>query len=114
MIDMNERQKEVLTGGSRLAAEWFARGVDADYLTQALTSGLPAQIGSPIGPVRRRLTDKLPPQLPRTAASAATESPARRLMLECAECGRPGPPAALPDGLCPLLPRPLRDLTRLP
>ncbi|WP_415925087.1 hypothetical protein [Streptomyces sp. ND04-05B] len=121
-----------------LAAEWFARGVDADYLTQALTAGLPARISSPIGLVHRRLTDKLPPQLPVTAASAATESPARRLMVECAVSGRPGPPAALPDGLCrscrtlsadsaptaPAEPRTgrgvsalvskLRDLTRLP
>ncbi|MFD9498015.1 MarR family transcriptional regulator [Streptomyces sp. NPDC060035] len=83
-----------------LAAEWFARGVDADYLIQALTAGLPAQVGSPIGLVRRRLTDKLPPQLPSAAAPAATGSPVRRLLVECAECGRPGPPEALPDGLC--------------
>lgn len=30
-----------------LAAAWFSRGVDADYLTQALTAGLPAQVDSP-------------------------------------------------------------------
>jgi hypothetical protein len=37
-----------------LAAAWFARGVSADYLTSALTAGLPEGIGAPIGLVRRR------------------------------------------------------------
>ncbi|MFJ4837807.1 MarR family transcriptional regulator [Streptomyces sp. NPDC088746] len=85
-----------------LAAAWFARGVSADYLTSALTAGLPERIGSPIGLVRRRLTDKMPPQLP--AAPARTQNPpgtpVRALLVECAECGRPGPAEALPDGLC--------------
>ncbi|MFD1852914.1 MarR family transcriptional regulator [Kitasatospora cinereorecta] len=44
-----------------LAATWFARGVDADYFAQALAAGLPAQVASPVGFVRRRLVDKLPP-----------------------------------------------------
>jgi hypothetical protein len=121
-----------------LAAEWFTRGVDADYLTQALTAGLPAQVGSPVGLVRRRLTDKLPPQLPSSPAPATAVAPGRRLLPECTECGRPGAPEALPDGLCrpcrttapdttPAVPAAppavrdvhalvsrLRDLTRLP
>ncbi|MEV8226720.1 MarR family transcriptional regulator [Streptomyces sp. NPDC079167] len=117
-----------------LAADWFARGVDADYLTQALTAGLPAQVGSPVGLVRRRLTDKLPPHAPSTPAPATTAAPKRRLLAECTECGRPGSPEALPDGLCrPCRTAPpetpaiapaerdvhalvgqLRDLTRLP
>ncbi|MGW2086641.1 MarR family transcriptional regulator [Streptomyces sp. NPDC001880] len=83
-----------------LAAEWFTRGVNADYLTHALTSGLPAQVDSPIGFVRRRLNDKLPPHLPTTPTSDAPGTPVRRLMVECTECGTPGPPEALPDGLC--------------
>ncbi|MCX4416954.1 MarR family transcriptional regulator [[Kitasatospora] papulosa] len=84
-----------------LAAAWFTRGVDADYLTHALTAGLPAQVDSPVGFVRRRLTDKLPPRLTSSTASAtaaATRGP--RLLAECTECGRPGAPEALPDGLC--------------
>ncbi|MFJ6855059.1 MarR family transcriptional regulator [Streptomyces sp. NPDC091271] len=117
-----------------LAADWFARGVDADYLTQALTAGLPAQVGSPVGLVRRRLTDKLPPQVTSSPAPATTAAPKRRLLAECTECGRPGSPEALPDGLCrPCRTTPpetpstapaerdvhalvgqLRDLTRLP
>ncbi|MFD5188851.1 MarR family transcriptional regulator [Streptomyces sp. NPDC058357] len=86
------------------AAEWFERGVDADYLTQALTAGLPASIGSPFGFVRRRLHDKLPPRLP-AATPAAQETPVRRLMMECTECGVPGRPEAFRDGLC----RPCRE-----
>ncbi|WP_413752556.1 MarR family transcriptional regulator [Streptomyces sp. R-74717] len=85
-----------------LAAAWFARGVSADYLTSALTAGLPERIGSPIGLVRRRLTDKMPPQLPVAPAPASglPGTPVRSLLVECAECGRPGPAEALPDGLC--------------
>ncbi|MFJ2220323.1 MarR family transcriptional regulator [Streptomyces anulatus] len=80
------------------AAEWLARGVDADYLTAALTAGLPAHVDSPVGFVRRRLTDKIPPRLP--AENAAPGVPTRRLLVECTECGAPGRPEALPDGLC--------------
>ncbi|MFH9615836.1 MarR family transcriptional regulator [Streptomyces pratensis] len=86
----------------RLAAEWFARGVDADYLIQALAAGLPALIGSPVGFVRRRLTDKIPPRLPAAAAGREASAVRPRLLVECAECGRPGPADALPDGLCRL------------
>ncbi|MFE8009912.1 MarR family transcriptional regulator [Streptomyces sp. NPDC057418] len=121
-----------------LAAAWFTRGVNADYLTQALTAGLPAQVGSPVGFVRRRLTDKLPPHQPSSPARTTASAPVRRLLAECTACGRPGAPEALPDGLChtcrpttpdttptaPTEPLPvrdvhalvgqLRDLTRLP
>ncbi|GGV93191.1 hypothetical protein GCM10015535_55780 [Streptomyces gelaticus] len=88
----------------QMAAEWFARGVDADYLTRALTAGLPASVDLPFGFVRRRLRDKLPPRLP-AAAPAAPGTPVRRLMVECTECGAPGRPEAFRDGLC----RPCRD-----
>ncbi|MGC5535545.1 MarR family transcriptional regulator [Streptomyces sp. SR-10] len=80
------------------AAEWLARGVDAGYLTAALTAGLPAHVDSPVGFVRRRLTDKIPPRLP--AEQAPPGTPTRRILVECAECGAPGRPEALPDGLC--------------
>ncbi|MFB7184406.1 MarR family transcriptional regulator [Streptomyces sp. NPDC056230] len=83
-----------------LAAQWFTRGVDTDYLTHALTSGLPARVDSPIGFVRRRLTDKIPPHLPVTPTPATPRTPTLRLMAECTECGTPGHPEALPDGLC--------------
>jgi len=84
-----------------LAAAWLDRGVSTDYLTQALIAGLPTQqIGSPVGFVRRRLTDKIPAQLPGAAAENDSDKPVRRIMMECTECGVPGPPEALPDGLC--------------
>ncbi|MYR80644.1 MarR family transcriptional regulator [Streptomyces filamentosus] len=86
------------------AAAWFARGVDADYLIAALTAGLPAQVDCPPRFVRRRLTDKIPPYRPAGHSSPGTStpapSPARRLLVECTDCGRPGRPEALPDGLC--------------
>ncbi|MGW1103358.1 MarR family transcriptional regulator [Streptomyces sp. NPDC002540] len=81
------------------AAEWFVRGVDADYLTHALTAGLPASVDSPFGFVRRRLHDKIPPRLP-AAAPVVPGTPVRRLIVECTECGVPGRPEAFRDGLC--------------
>ncbi|WP_176711199.1 MarR family transcriptional regulator [Streptomyces sp. Ncost-T6T-1] len=84
-----------------LAAQWLDRGVTLDYLTNALTAGLPAQVDSPVGLIRRRLIDKLPPRLPATPNTpTGAPTPARRLLVECTDCGRPGQPEALPDGLC--------------
>ncbi|MFH8476865.1 MarR family transcriptional regulator [Streptomyces sp. NPDC018000] len=80
------------------ATEWLARGVSTDYLTQALTAGLPARVDSPVGFLRHRLKDKIPPALP--AAPDIPTGSARRVMVECAQCGTPGRPDALPDGLC--------------
>ncbi|MCI4044818.1 MarR family transcriptional regulator [Streptomyces sp. TRM75563] len=85
------------------ATEWLDRGVTVDYLTGALTAGLPAQVDSPLGFVRRRLIDKIPPRLP--TGNARPPAPARRILMECTDCGRPGRPEALFDGLC----RPCRE-----
>jgi len=91
------------------AAEWLARGVSVDYLMSALTAGLPAEVDTPVGFVRRRLTDKMPPHLPTTgSASPDGLAPARRVLMECTDCGRPGQSEALPDGLC----RPCRTAHR--
>ncbi|MFH9763245.1 MarR family transcriptional regulator [Streptomyces anulatus] len=87
------------------ATEWLARGVSTDYLTHALTAGLPAQVDSPLGFLRRRPTDKIPPQLPTENTQPAAPAPPRRILMECTDCGRPGQPKALPDGLC----RPCRE-----
>ncbi|MFF8713566.1 MarR family transcriptional regulator [Streptomyces sp. NPDC015184] len=84
----------------QLAAEWFERGVGAEYLTGALTSGLPDSVGSPFGFVRRRLRDKLPPRLPAPTPRIASEAPVRRMLAECTECRTPGRPEAFHDGLC--------------
>ncbi|MFI6960448.1 MarR family transcriptional regulator [Streptomyces sp. NPDC050255] len=83
-----------------LASAWLDRGVNTDYLTRALTAGLPAQVDSPVGFVRRRLIDKAPPRLPVTASHPAPDGPVRRIMMECTKCGAPGRSEALPDGLC--------------
>ncbi|PVC97525.1 MarR family transcriptional regulator [Streptomyces sp. CS014] len=84
-----------------LATQWLDRGVTTDYLTNALKAGLPAQVDSPVGLLRRRLIDKLPPHLPATTTTPPdTPTPTRRLLVECTDCGRPGQPEALPDGLC--------------
>ncbi|MGW2476358.1 MarR family transcriptional regulator [Streptomyces sp. NPDC001665] len=77
-----------------LAAAWFARGAGAEHLTAALTAGLPEAVTHPLGLVRRRLADKMPPHVPDAPV------PANGLRIECVECGRPGPAAALWDGLC--------------
>ncbi|WP_435797178.1 MarR family transcriptional regulator [Streptomyces microflavus] len=91
------------------AAEWLARGVNADYLISALTAGLPAKVDSPLGFIRKRLTAKMPPRRPLTGgAPSGTPAPARRILMECTDCGRPGQPEALPDGLC----RPCRTTNR--
>ncbi|MFD5831850.1 hypothetical protein [Lentzea sp. NPDC060358] len=94
-----------------LVAEWFGRGVDADYVVRVLTAGLPERVGSPFGLVRRRLRDKLPPRLPATPVPPApAQAPVRRLMPECTECGVPGRPEAFRDGLC----RPCRESDHTP
>lgn len=71
-----------------LMGEWFARGASEEVVRHALTSGLPTPVHHPAALLRRRLTDKLPPQAP-------TPHPPHRI-LECAECRVPGPPEALP------------------
>ncbi|WDT88498.1 MarR family transcriptional regulator [Streptomyces sp. SCSIO-PteL053] len=90
-----------------LATAWLDRGVGIDYLTSALTAGLPAQVDCPPRFVRRRLTDKIPPHLPTAprpspspGSGTGSGAPAPRLLMECTDCGRPGRPEALPDGLC--------------
>lgn len=83
-----------------LAAEWFARGADADYLVHTLTAGLPPAVDSPLGFVRKRLITKLPPRRPATPAPTPPGTAAPRLLAECTDCGAPGRPEAFHDGLC--------------
>ncbi len=42
----------------------------------------------------------MPPRLPAQNTPPNTPAPAGRILVECADCGRPGHPEALPDGLC--------------
>jgi hypothetical protein len=79
-----------------LLTEWFARGATDEYVLRALTTGLPVPVHSPAALVRNRLTAKLPPEPVR---EAPPPRPPLRI-LECAKCGVPGRPEALPGGLC--------------
>ncbi|MER0447317.1 hypothetical protein ABR738_22670 [Streptomyces sp. Edi4] len=77
-----------------LAAAWFERGATEQDILRALTSGLPVPVHSPAGLTRTRLLAKLPPDQP-----PPPTRPALRI-LECAKCGAPGLPEALPGGTC--------------
>ncbi|MGW7540869.1 hypothetical protein ACWGKQ_07080 [Streptomyces sp. NPDC054770] len=77
-----------------LLTEWFVRGATDEHALQALTSGLPSPVHHPAALLRKRLTDKLPPEPVRPPA----RPPLR--ILECAKCGAPGRPEALPGGIC--------------
>ncbi|GGK73580.1 hypothetical protein [Streptomyces flaveus] len=77
-----------------LLTEWLARGATDEHVLQALTAGLPTPVHSPAALVRNRLTNKLPPE----PTPAAARPPLR--VLECAKCGAPGRPEALPGGVC--------------
>ncbi|GAB2870748.1 hypothetical protein GCM10027074_42960 [Streptomyces deserti] len=74
-----------------LVTEWFARGASEEDVQRALTAGLPSPVHHPAALVRNRLTSKLPPP-------PAPRPPLR--VLECATCGAPGRPEALPGGRC--------------
>ncbi|EST27914.1 hypothetical protein [Streptomyces roseochromogenus] len=74
-----------------LVEGWFARGATDEAVLRALTEGLPTPVHHPAALVRCRLIDKLPPE--------PVRRPPRRV-LECAECGVPGQPEALPGGVC--------------
>jgi hypothetical protein len=76
-----------------LVAEWFARDATESDVVRALTGGLPFPVHSPAALARNRLTTKLPPEPVRAPR------PALRV-LECAKCGAPDRPEALPDGEC--------------
>ncbi|WP_333776581.1 hypothetical protein [Streptomyces sp. IBSBF 3136] len=75
-----------------LLTEWFARGATDEAVLRALSEGLPTPVHHPAALVHRRLIDKLPPE--------PVPLPAPRRILECAECGVPGRPEALPGGVC--------------
>ncbi|MFI6936626.1 hypothetical protein [Streptomyces sp. NPDC050287] len=78
-----------------LVTEWYARGATDTDVLRALTAGLPTPVHHPAALVHRRLTTKLPPQ---PAPTPPPHPPLR--ILECAKCGIPGRPEALPGGVC--------------
>ncbi|MFI7010236.1 hypothetical protein [Streptomyces sp. NPDC050145] len=86
------------------AATWLARDPAPRNLTQALTAGLPPTVHAPRAFVARRLRDKLPPERLQFSPAAPPAEPrhrgGHRNLVECTECGVPGRPDAIPDGLC--------------
>ncbi|MFJ5227840.1 hypothetical protein [Streptomyces sp. NPDC088400] len=85
-LTLSEPECRALTAEAGL---WLERGAGQAQLVQALTAGLPPVVAVPYRFVRARLRDKLPPELPRP-----------RRVMECTDCGVPGEPSQLPDGLC--------------
>lgn len=75
--------------------EWFARGATEAELLHALTDGLPSPVHHAAALVRRRLTDKMPPE---RVAPAAPQTVL--LALECSDCRAPGGERALIGGRC--------------
>ncbi|KOU49669.1 hypothetical protein ADK54_10405, partial [Streptomyces sp. WM6378] len=75
-----------------LVVAWFERGATEQDVLRALTTGLPTPVYSAAALTRTRLIGKLPPE-------RAPARPALRV-LECAKCGTPGRPEALPGGEC--------------
>ncbi|MBC2878484.1 MULTISPECIES: flagellar biosynthesis protein FlhF [Streptomyces] len=80
-----------------LAAEWLARGASPAAVRHALVNALPDVVAAPGAFARRRLTDRMPPE---GAAPRPERQPAPRRIVECTNCHVPGPPEALPGGLC--------------
>ncbi|MFP3988440.1 MarR family transcriptional regulator [Streptomyces sp. E11-3] len=80
-----------------LTADWLVRGATSVTLAHALTAGLPAEgVHAPGAFTRRRLIDRMPPELPSAPVPLAARAP----IMECTDCGVPGRPEALPGGLC--------------
>ncbi|MET9655441.1 hypothetical protein [Streptomyces sp. NPDC006510] len=75
--------------------EWFERGATETELLHALTDGLPTPVHHAAALVRRRLTDKMPPE---RVAPAQQRTVLRTL--ECSECRSPGSAEALIGGRC--------------
>lgn len=75
-------------------SEWFERGATEAELLHALTSGLPSPVHHAASLVRRRLTDKMPPERIAPVHRTVLRS------LECGECRRPGTPETLLGGRC--------------
>ncbi|MDG4534158.1 hypothetical protein [Streptomyces sp. AV19] len=78
-----------------LAEPWFERGVTDEEFVRAMTGQLPPEVLHAAGLARRRLHDKLPPEV---EAAAPERRP--HMLLECVVCRDPGPSEALPGGIC--------------
>ncbi|GAA3087830.1 hypothetical protein ACFQ0X_19660 [Streptomyces rectiviolaceus] len=79
-----------------LAAAWLARGATVAHLNHALTAGLPEPLHNPAGIAKRRLEDKMPPEI---SKSHGRETVLRRVMV-CLFCETTEEDDPLVDGMC--------------
>lgn len=81
-----------------LATAWLARGVTVTHLNHALTAGLPESLHNPAGIAKRRLEDKMPPEI---SKGHGPETVLRRVMV-CLFCETTGDedPLVRRHGLC--------------
>ncbi|MFC8131290.1 hypothetical protein [Streptomyces sp. NPDC057302] len=81
-----------------LAAAWLARGATVAHLNHALTAGLPEPLHNPAGIAKRRLEDKMPPEI---SEAHGRETVLRRVMV-CLFCETTGDedPLVRRHGLC--------------
>ncbi|MEV2253158.1 hypothetical protein AB0I94_21685 [Streptomyces sp. NPDC050147] len=81
-----------------LAAAWLARGATVTHLNHALTAGLPEPLHNPAGIAKRRLEDKMPPEI---SEAHGRETVLRRVMV-CLFCETTGDedPLVRRHGLC--------------
>nr|WP_184350225.1 hypothetical protein [Streptomyces olivoverticillatus] len=77
-----------------LAAEWLARHTTPEQIAASLTAGLPPQIHSPAGFVRKRLETKMPPLPPRPVQRVT------RSIEACVACGKADLETVMGEGLC--------------
>ncbi|MFE0043170.1 hypothetical protein [Streptomyces albireticuli] len=85
-----------------LAAQWLELGADDADVVRALTAGLPPDVHSAGALARRRLVDKMPPELPdpRPGPRPEPAPPPPLRIVECTVCRAPGRPEAFPGGVC--------------
>ncbi|MEU5051477.1 hypothetical protein [Streptomyces sp. NPDC021096] len=87
-----------------LAAEWLSRHITTEQLVAAVTAGLPSQIHSPAGFVRKRLETKMPPLPPRPVPAyndhSAPPSYVGTGMQACICCSNVDIATAMGDGEC--------------
>lgn len=83
-----------------LVETWSERGVTDEEFVRAMTGGLPPEVHHAAGFVRRRLVDKLPPEIEAEVVSSASSARRPFLLLECTVCRAPGDMAETPGGVC--------------
>ncbi|WP_344028504.1 hypothetical protein [Streptomyces luteireticuli] len=78
-----------------LVEPWFERGVTDGEFVRIMTAGLPPEVLYAAGFTRRRLREKLPPEVREHTAPRWPH-----MLLECVVCRAPGTAEALPAGIC--------------